>query len=85
MLVEACQTGRDVTLEGQDYVWSFCSSLMFDKRFVWARCPECQLTFGPDACRVLSWAFGGGLAAEGGRRVVCPVDHTLYACGEWNS
>ncbi len=85
MLEEACEAGRDVTLDEHDYVWALCSDLMFDKRFVWIRCPECHIEFGPDECQVLSWAFGGGLAAEGGRRVVCPKHHTLYSCGEWNS
>ena len=41
--------------------------------------------FGPEVCRVLEWAFGEELAAEGGRRVVCPADHTLYSCMDWVS
>ena len=85
MLAEACEAGRDVTLDGHDYVWSFSSGLMFDRRFVSVRCPECDAVFGPESCRVLEWSFGGGLAAEGGRRVVCPAGHTLYSCIEWNS
>jgi hypothetical protein len=85
MLAEACAAGQDLTLDGEDYVWSFCSDLMFDRQFVSIQCPECCREFGPEACRVLVWSFGGGLAAEGGRRVVCPNDHTLYSCLEWNS
>ena len=85
MLTESCEAGRDVTLDGRKYVWSFSSDLMFDRRFVSVRCPACDKLFEPEACRVLEWAFGEDLAAEGGRRVVCPADHTLYSCMEWNS
>jgi hypothetical protein len=85
MLVETCQAGRDVILDGHDYVWSFSSCLMFERQFVSVRCPECHREFGPEECMVLEWSFGGGLAASGGRRVVCPSDHTLYSCMEWNS
>jgi len=85
MLSEACQAGRDVTLDGHDYVWSFSSDLMFEKQFESVQCPVCQREFGPEECRVLEWSFGEDLAASGGRRVVCPSDHTLYSCMEWNS
>jgi hypothetical protein len=85
MLVEACRVGRDVILDGHDYVWSFSSGLMFEKRFVSVRCPECQQEFAPEECEVLEWSFGESLAASGGRRVVCPANHTLYSCMEWNT
>lgn len=85
MLVEACEAGRDVELDEHDFVWSFSSNLMFDRQFVSARCPECRREFRPEDCRVLAWTFGSGLAAEGGRRVMCPAGHTLYSCMEWNS
>ncbi len=85
MLVEACEVGRDVKLDGGDYVWSFCSRLMFEKRFVSIWCPECDREFGTEECGVLQWSFGSDLAASGGRRVICPAGHTLYSCGEWNS
>jgi hypothetical protein len=85
LLVQACDDGRDMALDGHDYIWSFVCDLMFDRRFVSAGCPACGAEFGPESCRVLKWSFGGGLAAEGGRRVVCPAGHTLYSCGEWDS
>lgn len=85
MLRAAIEREQEVVLDGRDYLWSFASALMFDGKFVSAECPACQKTFDPHQCKVLSWSFGSDLAAEGGRRVVCPAGHTLYACGEWNS
>ncbi|OWK35782.1 hypothetical protein FRUB_08345 [Fimbriiglobus ruber] len=85
MMNEACEVDKDVMLDGRDYVWSFSSGLMFEKRFVSVTCPECHRELSPEECRVLVWSYGGGLAAEGGRRVVCLAGHTLYSCGEWNS
>lgn len=85
MLVLACDESRDVVLDGHDYVWAFSSKLMFDRQFVSVSCPACGEVFGPEVCRVLDWSYGGGLAGEGGRRVVCPSDHTQYSCMEWVS
>jgi hypothetical protein len=84
-LVEAIQAGQDVILDRHDYVHVFARDLMFERRFVAVRCPVCGVELGPEACRVLKWSFGRDLAASGGRRVVCPHDHTLYSCMEWNS
>jgi hypothetical protein len=84
-LKDACEANRDVELDGHDYIWSFSSELMFNRRFVSITCPNCDKVFRPDDCRVLEWSFGQDLAASGGRRVACPANHTLYSCGEWNS
>jgi hypothetical protein len=85
MLVEACESGHDVTLDGHDYVWSFASDLMFQRRFISVACPECDKTYVPSECEVLDWSYGEDLAASGGRRVVCLAGHTLYSCTEWDS
>ena len=85
MLTEVCDANRDITLDGNMYVWSFSSELMFGGQFVSVSCPECGREYTPEECRVVAWSFGGGLAAEGGRRVACPADHTQYSCMEWNS
>lgn len=86
LLAQACALGKDVVLDvGHDCIWSFSSGLMFDRRFVTLGCPECRREYSPEECSVLEWSYGGGLAAEGGRRVVCPAYHTLYSCMEWVS
>ncbi len=85
LLTLAASEGTDVELDGRDYVWSFCSGLMFDRCFVSALCPACGREFGPMECSVAEWAYGEDLSAEGGRRVICPSGHTLYSCGEWDS
>jgi hypothetical protein len=82
-LVAACANGTDIVLD--DYVWAFCSELMFERRFVSVFCPACNTLCTPDVCIVIEWTFGEDLSAEGGRRVTCPAGHTLYACMEWNS
>lgn len=85
MLTEVCDANRDITLDGNMDVWAFSSELMFEGQFVSVSCPECHREYSAGECRVVAWSFGGGLAAEGGRRVACPADHTQYACLEWNS
>lgn len=83
LLNKALSEGADLELDGHDYVWSFSSGLMFEKRFVSASCPACSRDYLAAECRVEEWAYGSGLAAHGGRRVLCPSGHTLYGCGEW--
>ncbi|HBJ85755.1 MAG: hypothetical protein Q8M07_25400 [Prosthecobacter sp.] len=85
VLTHALEQGSDIELDGHDYVWSFCSELMFDLHFVTIVCPSCNRQYGSAECSVEKWAYGSGLAAEGGRRVICPSGHTLYSCGEWCS
>ncbi len=85
LLDKALLEGTDMELNGHDYVWSFCSNLMFEQRFVSAFCPACNHEYVSAECKVEEWAYGSGLAAYGGRRVICPFGHTLYSCGEWNS
>jgi hypothetical protein len=84
-LEQACREGRDVEMADVDYVWSFCSGLMFDMRFVRVGCPACGQEYSPAECSVEEWWFGEGLAAAGGRRLFCPAGHTVYSCGEWVS
>ena len=84
-LSDACKIDEDVVLDGHDYVWSFVSKLMFDRKFISVKCPECDRAFGAEECRVLNWSYGSELAAEGGQRVVCPTGHTMYAIMQWNS
>lgn len=87
-LTKACEEEKDVTLDGRDgYEFGswFASDLIFMKQFVAVKCPACAREFLPESCQVISWAFGESLFAEGGRRLVCPMGHTLYSRFEWNS
>lgn len=69
----------------QDHVWHLASELVYTGQWSRAWCPACQAEHRPGSGRVEKWAYGSGLAAEGGRRYVCPTGHTLYAIMEWNS
>ncbi|WP_143549103.1 hypothetical protein [Rhodopirellula bahusiensis] len=84
-LQAACDTETDIDFESADYLWSFSSGLMFDRKFVSVYCPECDRDFAADQCKVVDWSYGSGLAAHGGQRVECPQEHTLYSCMQWNS
>lgn len=83
LLNKALAEGDNVELDGNDYIWSFCSNIMFERRFVSVLCPGCNHHFNPEECKVEKWIKGGGLAGEGGRRVICASGHTLYACREY--
>jgi hypothetical protein len=85
LLSSACDEGRDLDLQTSEYIWSFVSGLMFDRRFVNIFCPPCGREFDPQDCHTAGWAYGSGLAAHGGKRVLCPCGHTLYSCMQWNS
>lgn len=84
-LTEACKLGLDIESESSDYLYAFACELMFDRRFVGVECPQCERSFSPKECSVKKWEIGEDLFASGGRRVICPRGHTLYACAEWNS
>lgn len=83
----AIEGKQDLTADPDEarLLWAFVAGLMFGLKFESASCPECQAQYPPGECRVVEWQFGGGLCAEGGHRVTCPVGQTLYSCMEWNS
>lgn len=71
--------------DGLQAPWAICSGLVLAKRFVSVTCPACRKTCRPDEVRVLAWSHGGGLAASGGKGVLCPQGHGLYVIVEWDS
>jgi hypothetical protein len=66
-------------------VWHLASKVVYTCQWSQVRCPSCAADYPPGSGRVAEWSIGWGLAAEGGRRYVCPAGHTLYAIGDWNS
>jgi hypothetical protein len=69
----------------EDLVWHLVSELVYSGEWARAYCPTCRAEHRPGAGQVVEWSFGSGLAAEGGRRYLCPAGHTLYAIMDWNS
>jgi hypothetical protein len=69
----------------EDLIWHLAADLVYSGQWARGNCPTCRVEHPPGAGRVVEWSFGYGLAAEGGRRYLCPADHTLYAIMEWNS
>jgi hypothetical protein len=84
-LAQAQLEGRSITLDADDHIWSMSIEWMLGLRFVSAQCPACDRTYGPEECEVQGWDAGEGLAACGGRSVLCPGGHVLYSITEWNS
>jgi hypothetical protein len=69
----------------RDLVWCYASGLIYSRQFASFSCPTCDMEYSPSDGTIAKWAFGQDLAAEGGRRFICPRGHTLYALMEWNS
>ena len=69
----------------EDSIWAHAGSWIYSRRFEKVRCPACNAEYGPESGVVTEWRFGGGLAAHGGHRYICPAGHTLYAIMEWCS
>ncbi|TWU09780.1 hypothetical protein Poly21_55250 [Allorhodopirellula heiligendammensis] len=81
-------TGDPVTVYSEqvpDLFWTTAASLIYGGKFTDVICPECTRLYIPADTRKLYWTYGSGLAADGGHRLVCPHDHTLYSMMEWNS
>jgi hypothetical protein len=86
-LAQACRKNEDTILDGKSYgIGSdFPSWGILDKKFASISCPTCNQKFNPGECQVVRWVHGESLFAEGGRRLLCPADHTLYWYMDWNS
>ncbi len=69
----------------KDLIWIYGRSLIFSSQFDAVYCPACVTEYLPSQGNIGDWGCGGGLAAIGGRRLLCPCGHTLYAATEWNS
>jgi hypothetical protein len=88
LLDEAIHNGTDVTFNERDHAWWLVSTLILEKRFVSVHCSECNAIFTAGECEVRKWAFDPigdptEFNGHGGRRVLCPAEHTLYASSEW--
>ena len=71
----------------RDLVWCYASSnaRLLQGKFSSFRCPTCDIEYPRSDGSIAEWIIGQGLAAAGGRRFICPRDHTLYALTDWNS
>ena len=67
----------------RDLIWCYADDLIYSRQFSSFSCPACDMEYPPSAGTIEKWMFGQGLAAEGGRRFICPREHTLYALMEW--
>jgi hypothetical protein len=67
----------------RDPFW--CSKLVFGGDYRDVVCPACEASYSPGNTTKLKWQYGEFLAAEGGHRLVCPKQHTLFKIGEWIS
>lgn len=86
-LTEACNKGHDVNLDagdGRGYVSRHASKLVFEKQFVSANCLECAQEYPPDVCLIVGWELEEFYYVQGGSRLVCPADHSLFAGNEWS-
>jgi hypothetical protein len=88
LLKKVIRNGRDVTHNELDALWWCASPLIIEKRFISAHCPECDMAFTTEECEVRNWAFDPigdptEFNGHGGRRVLCPAGHTLYATATW--
>lgn len=69
----------------RDLVGCLASGVIYSRQFSSFRCPTCDMEYSPSEGSIAKWALGQDLAAHGGRRFICPRDHTLYASAEWIS
>jgi hypothetical protein len=69
----------------RDLFWSMSRNLVYGGDYRDVECPACQTSYSPGDTTKLKWEYGEYLAAEGGHRLVCPKQHTLYSIMEWNS
>ena len=69
----------------RDLFWSVSHPLVYGGDYRDVHCPECDTNYMPDVMNKHQWTFGEDLAAEGGHRLACPIEHTLYSIMEWNS
>lgn len=68
-----------------DYINTIFSLCLFSKEFVSILCEKCKKYYTPENALVESWHKGSGLAAIGGRMIVCEDQHILYKMLEWYS
>lgn len=69
----------------RDLIWCYAGGLVYSGQFDSVFCPPCAASCSFSEASIEQWAQGESLFAEGGRRLVCPQGHVLYALMEWNS
>ncbi len=69
----------------RDLIWCYARSVVYSGQYESVFCPACGVTYSAKEGSIEDWAVGESLFAEGGKRLLCPNGHVLYAIMDWNS
>lgn len=69
----------------RDFIWCYARNLVYSGQYESVFCSACESTYSPTESSIEDWAVGESLFAEGGKRLLCPNGHVLYAIMDWNS
>jgi hypothetical protein len=77
------QDDTELNSRFQVLAWSRAAEMIYERQFASFRCPACRRDHLPTEGGIVRWSTHGG--ASGGKRFLCPQDHTLYARQDWSA